>query len=89
MVSKKTYMYYRISYSKKSDSYSTWVYVGNKEFPNWDDFGLEAECRCFRGFDEEEQKPTAEPDFVHFTILNYIKQAMRLGYNVSFSNRPE
>ena len=92
----KTYMYYRISYSKSRDSYSTWVYVGSEKYPAWDDFGLELEAKCVRAFDEEAQAPVEpthlEPDpfhFIHLSILTGIRQALRLGYTIEFYNRPE
>lgn len=88
-MAKKTYMYYRVSYSEKRDSYSTWIYVGNKKYPEWDDFGLEIECKCVKGYIEEQGKPTKETDFVNFHILSSIRQAMRLGYEVSFLDKPE
>ena len=86
---KKTYMMYRVSYSKARDSFSTWVYVGNERYPSWDDFGLELECYCVRAYIEDEGIPTDEPDFVSYKLVTHIRQAMRLGYTVQFMDRPE
>lgn len=86
---KKTYMYYRISYSKKRDSYSTWVYVGDKKYPDWDDFGFEMEGKCCKAFIEETKEPTEDYCMVHFSFLAGIRQAIALGYKIEFLDRPE
>ena len=88
-MSKKTYKHYRISYSEKRDAFSTWVYVGEKKYPEWDDFGLEIECKCVKAFDEEAHEPTAASDYIHFSLLGHIRQAMYLGYDISFCTKPE
>ena len=94
----KTYQYYRISYSKSQDAYSTWVYVGPKKFPDWDDFGMEITVQCVQGIDRETGEPIPRPGFpslddehmfIHYSILSHISQAMRLGYDVSFCDKPE
>lgn len=82
-------MFYRVSYSKKKDAFSTWIYVGPKKNPTWEDFGLEIECPCFRAFIEETGQPDKEKNMVHYHIITAIRQAMRLGYTVQFMDRPE
>jgi hypothetical protein len=86
-MTKKIYKYYRVSYSKENDSYSTWVYVGENKHPEWNEFGLEIECRCVKG--EIDGFKSKENDFVSYHILTSIRNAMKLGYKVSFMDRPE
>lgn len=88
-MAKKNYAYYRVSYSEKNDSYSTWIYVGEKKYPEWSDFGLEIECKCVKGYIEESGNVTDGTDFVSYHILRHISEAIRLGYKVSFEDRPE
>ena len=85
---KKEHMLYRISYSKKEDAFSTWVYVGKDAFPDWDEFGLEAEFPCIQGF-LPETGATGRKDFVHYELVTRIRQAIDLGFKVSFHSRPE
>lgn len=82
----KQYAYYRISYSKKKDAYSTWIYVGEKKYPDWDDFGMEMECRLVYAAGHED---AYEPEFVHYELLTHIRQAMRFGYEINWLDRPE
>lgn len=86
---KKQYAIYRVSYSKSRDAFSTWVYVGDKQYPDWDDFGFEMEGRCFKAFIEETQEPTEDYCMIHFSILAGIRQAISLGYKIEFCDRPE
>lgn len=85
----KQYRYYRISYSKKNDSYSTWIYVGNKKYPTWDDFGLEIECKCYPAYIKELGRPEDEANCISYQILTHIRQALNLDYEVKFCDRPE
>ena len=85
----KTYMYYRVSYSKKNDSFSTWTYVGPKKDPDWDDFGLEMECRCRRALIDETNEIYNHHDYIDYHLLTGVRQAMQWGYKVSFNDRPE
>ena len=89
MKKEKRFMYYRVSYSKSRDSFSTWIYVGEKQYPSWDDFGMELDCRCVRAYNDELNKPEDEANWIHYEVLTHIRQAMKLGYKVSFSDRPE
>ena len=86
---KKEYRIYRISYSEKKDAFSSWIYVGDKEYPDWDDFGMEMECRCIKGFIKEKGVPTENVDYIHYEILTRIRQAISLGYKIEFKDRPE
>ena len=83
---KKKTAEYRISYSKKRDAYSTWVYVGYKKYPDWDDFGLEMECKLVKAAGHEDAD---EAMYVHYELLTHIRQAMRLGYDVLWMDKPE
>lgn len=81
---KKKEMIYRIGYSKKNDAFSTWVYVGDKKDPDWEDFGFECEAKCRKLHEEDE-----EPAFIHYSILTRIRRAIELGYKIEWVDRPE
>lgn len=86
---KKQTMIYRVSYSKKRDAFESYFYIGEKKYPTWEDFSFEASCKCFPAWIEEEQKPTEDACMVHYEVVTRIRQAMRLGYKIEFSDRPE
>lgn len=85
----KETMIYRIGYNKKEDAFQTFVYVGTKRCPDWEDFGLELSCKCFPAWIEETQSPTEEKNMVHYEILTHIRQALRLGYKIEYIDIPE
>ena len=84
---KKTYKYYRISMSETS--ITTWIYAGTNPYPDWTDFELEMECPFVRAYIEEIGEPTESNKFIHAVALAGIRRAMKMGYEVSFINKPE
>lgn len=80
---KKQYMIYRVNYDKNADEYSTWVYVGKDEFPDWKEFGMEMSQKCVRAY--VDGKPTDEAECIHYSFINRIKQAMDLKYDIQFT----
>lgn len=86
---KKEYRIYRISYSQKRDSFSSWVYVGDDRDPDWDEFDLKSECYCQKWYDEATGTLADKAEMIHYTMLTDIREAVRNGYTVQFRNRPE
>ncbi len=89
MKREKTYMLYRVSYSAKRDSFSTWIYVGKDPYAPWEEFGMEIECQCVDAFNEETQSPTRDKGYIHYTLLSHIRRAKELGYEIRFIDKPE
>ena len=87
-MNKKQTMIYRISYDKQTDAYETYYYVGSKKSPTWSDFDWEMSVKCMPAWIEQEQRPTEEKTMIHYEILTHIRQALRLGYQIEFKDRP-
>jgi hypothetical protein len=89
MKQKKEHRIYRVSYSQKRDAFESFFYVGEKQYPNWEDFSFEASSKCFPAWIEEEHQPTEDACMVSYTVITRIRQALKLGYKLEFCDKPE
>lgn len=78
---KKNQLQAKICYIKKNDTEFSDGYALFTSTDGGEAWGMNLFCKCYR---REIDNKNAEPEYIHYTLLNEAARAQALGYKVRF-----